>query len=223
MSVHKVVLWLSETEFNQENLPDNILHAVRRGLELRFCPDWRSYKKLVPTLSEWGHMNIITADDDVLYPSTFVEGLLKGAARFPEAIIAYRGHRCTFSSEGQLLPYDQWQHCVKESDPSDELIATGAGGIYYPANSLSGAALEHKLFMSLAPSTDDLWFKCMALLKGTKVAVIDDLNGWSRYPSELFESSQRDSLYSINCKGENDRALARLFKHFDLTVSARDK
>ena len=65
---NRIILWLAEEEFNEANLPISVLRLKERGVEIRFCEDYKSYKKLIPTLREFPEAIIITVDDDVIYP-----------------------------------------------------------------------------------------------------------------------------------------------------------
>ena len=47
---NRIILWLAEEEFNEANLPISVLRLKERGVEIRFCEDYKSYKKLIPTL-----------------------------------------------------------------------------------------------------------------------------------------------------------------------------
>ena len=69
---HRLLLWLDEDEFTQDTIPLILHKQIERGLDIRFCPNYRSYKKLVPTLQCFPNANIITVDDDILYPHDIV-------------------------------------------------------------------------------------------------------------------------------------------------------
>ena len=44
---NKVILWLDENEFSKDSLPLSLKKLCKRGLIVRFCPNYKSYKKLV--------------------------------------------------------------------------------------------------------------------------------------------------------------------------------
>lgn len=44
---NRIILWLDDS-WNHNNLPAALLMQMRRGLEVRFCPDYRSYKNSFP-------------------------------------------------------------------------------------------------------------------------------------------------------------------------------
>ena len=60
-----VVLWLAEEQFPDKKIPETLLNLQKYGLEVRWCEDIRSFKKLVPSLREFPNDIIVTADDDI--------------------------------------------------------------------------------------------------------------------------------------------------------------
>lgn len=86
------VLNLSEEEFqNMENdLPRDLLELRQtyRTFEINWVGrNTKPYKKLIPTLAEYPDDIIITVDDDIEYPTNFIENLyyefLRGSKRHP--------------------------------------------------------------------------------------------------------------------------------------------
>ena len=63
---NRIILWLDETEFNESSLPLSLKKMQQRGLEIRYCPNLRSYKKIIPTLKLVPEATVITIDDDDL-------------------------------------------------------------------------------------------------------------------------------------------------------------
>ena len=72
-----VVLHLSLEEYpgREADLPPDVLRFVERnGLLLRWHEgNERCWKKLIPTMKEWPDAEIISIDDDIIYPPYFVE------------------------------------------------------------------------------------------------------------------------------------------------------
>lgn len=165
---NRIILWLSKEEFNDSNIPLGLKKYISRGLTINYCEDWKSYKKLIPTLINYKKSIIITTDDDVIYLPNFVENLFYTYRENHDCIIFNRGHRITFSNTGNILPYLQWEWDTKSCDKSLLNVPTGNGGILYPPNSFDEEVLNIDMFMTLCPTTDDLWFKVMTLLKGKK-------------------------------------------------------
>ena len=172
----------------------------------------RSYNKLVHAIEEFPTSNIITCDDDIIYPKFFIEGLYKKSKEFPNYIIAYR---CTWMKKldsNQLESYIKWE-APKDNKPSFNLFPTGVGGILYPPNSLHNKVLDKELFLKLAPSADDIWFKAMALLNNTKTVMINKQS--IEFP--MISGSQDEALWHINVReNKNDEQLKNVFDYFKL-------
>ena len=61
----RIVLWLNEKEYSDNNLPAKLRFLCRYGLEVRYCRDIRSYTKIIHALSAFPDRHIITVDDDI--------------------------------------------------------------------------------------------------------------------------------------------------------------
>lgn len=174
----KIILWLDENEYTSDNIPHSLILQQKRGLEIKFCANIKSYKKLIPTLKNYSNDIIITIDDDVMYPFDLVERLLKGYYSDPKCIYFTRGHKIRLNEEGLPLPYREWfidaignqNECpfAKDLRGYDVLsFPTGIGGVLYPPNSLNHEVLNEEVFMKICPNADDVWFKVMSLMNGT--------------------------------------------------------
>ena len=83
-----VVLHLSEAEYPAGQVPAEVQPFVTgEGLELRWhSSNERQWKKLIPTMMEWPDGEIVSIDDDIIYPPYFV-------ARITAELRA-NGHTC---------------------------------------------------------------------------------------------------------------------------------
>lgn len=210
-----VHLWLAEGEFPNEALPASLERLRKRGVRIDFVTEnLRPYKKLYYALQEYPESTIITVDDDVIYPPDWFELLLKAHQRYPQDILCYRGHDLRVVETNRLMEYNELKkkHAFR-MDSSYELMPTGVSGVLYPPNSLHGEVLNKSLFMELAPSNDDIWFKCCALLNETKARRVLAQN----VHFKMIEGSQTTSLYYTNVlMKKNDEQLKRAFDHFGL-------
>jgi hypothetical protein len=163
---NKIILWLTEGEYN--NIPLMLKHQQERGADIRYCANFRSYKKLIPTLKEYPDDIIITVDDDIIYPNDMVENLYRAYQETPNAVCCYRLHKMTFDRKGNLNPYDKWEICYNGEELSNITLPTGIGSVLYPPHCFHQDVLRDDLFTKLAPTADDVWFKAMTLLHGTQ-------------------------------------------------------
>lgn len=163
----RIILWLDNDNWNPNNIPTKLKRLVDKGLEVKFCDDIKSYKKLIPTLRLYPEAVIITADDDVIYSSKLIESLYTEYQKNPNVIQCTRAYKVRFIN-GQPLPYKDWEIAKLNSLESDEILfPIGFGGVLYPPHSLYEDICRNEIFMELAPQADDLWFWYMARLKGT--------------------------------------------------------
>lgn len=154
----------------------------------------------------------MSADDDIFYPSFWLERLYSAYVRAPQYIHAHRAHKVTFLHTGEIAAYENWEFCVENVPPSFRNFATGVGGVLYPPHSLHECVLDSSLFTRLAPSADDVWFWACALLKGTKINVID--NNHSHL--EIIEPSSQDSaLWQVNwLQNQNNIQIKNVLNHY---------
>lgn len=212
---NKIILWLSEDEFDLDKLPIVLRKQQERGLEIRFCEDLKSYKKLLPTLKEYNDFNIITIDDDFIYPYDFVENLLRTHNKYPDCVCYYRGVRIGIRNH-QINTYVKWMESKEEYLPSILNFATGAGGVLYPKGCFDSNILDIKKIFDLAPYADDIWFKAMTLLNDIKyVKVVLPVSFDSKFV--LLDNMQDIALHHKNVtKKLNDIQLNAVFKEFGL-------
>ena len=157
---NKLILWLADEQFpnKEKDLPENIIVLKKYGLEINWCKDYRSYKKLIPTLATYPDAIIITTDDDMYYSRKMVSRLYDAYEKAPEHIHCHRATKYIWSDEQfQTVPggYDTYTY------PSFKHKLTGCSGVLYPPNSLYQDVCRDDLFMKLAPTNDDLWFWLM--------------------------------------------------------------
>jgi hypothetical protein len=209
----RLILWLAHDE-DLEGVAASLSRLEQRGLEIRRCDDWRSYKKIVPTILEYPKAVIVTADDDVFYPRDWLEKLLDAYETDRNVIHCHRSHIMVFGDDGKLSPYVDWPSGNVDAGLASMLVfPTGVGGVLYPPGSLDARVVDHESFMALCSQSDDIWLKAMSLLANTRCKQ-------TRYfPEGYLEvpHSQVEALWHTNVAGGgNDKQLLRTFSHFDL-------
>lgn len=165
VSFNKIILWINEDlEFK---VPNSLNKLQSDRFEIKFSKSNSSHRKLVETLKIYPSKNIVTCDDDLMYPNDWLERLLIEHKSHPDAIVAHMCRAFRFNENG-LMPYRNWRSELL-GESSERTLAVGWGGVFYPPSSLHEDVLNETLYMKLAPKADDLWFKAMALKKGTSV------------------------------------------------------
>lgn len=171
-----------------------------------------SYKKLFYSLKSFPDATIITADDDVLYPHDWLDGLLKKHKQHPDCIICYRGHYLEIN-KGKFKRYANIMFKRRTcTEPSLWLLPTGVSGVLYPPGSLDPTiALDRSAFMQMAPKSDDFWFKLASLSKKTKCVRVHQHN--QRFPPVPF--TQISALAWSNAAfGVNDQVLQNISERY---------
>jgi hypothetical protein len=211
----KIILWLSQSLIN-DPIPMSLKRQQNRGLEIKYCSDIKSYKKLIPTLKCFPNEVIITVDDDVIYNNDMLDKLICAYITDPQFIYYNRGHKMKLLSSNTLDTYVNWDWCCPTSNESKLLFPTGVGGILYPPNSLDDEVFNESIFMDICGSADDVWFKAMALKKGTlakKVYTRDD-KGEEYLENESMQDIALGKLNNI--QNQNDRQIKAVFDKYDL-------
>lgn len=216
---NRIILWLDEEEFSLANLPSVLKMQMARGLEVRFCENLRSYKKLVPTVQTFPNDHVITFDDDILYPIDTIEKLMQAHQKNPRAIIGHRAHQILISEQGDILPYLSWKLSLKTEQKGHGVFITTGAGTLFPAGILPEMALDKSLFNTLCPRADDIWFKVIALKHNIDCIVLgNDIDYEKRFlfiPHSQFEGLSIGNVHSQ----ENDRQLAAALASLEVDIA----
>lgn len=214
----KIILWLADSEFTIDSIPRSLQNLQDEGLGIKFCKDIKSYKKLIPALTEYPNDIIITFDDDIYYKNNVIEILYDSYLKERNVIHCIRGHRIKFLPDGKVDLYNNWDMCIDSSEVSFDIFPTGAGGILYPPNSLYEDVVRDDIFMKLAPNGDDIWFKAMSLKKCVKAKVVaHEEFGYSK-SLNYIENTQADALWLQNKNEDNgnDQQIKNIFFKYKL-------
>ena len=213
----RLILWLDDATL-YANLPKPLLRLKRRGLDIRFCKNYGPHKKYYPYVESQKSFSVplVTADDDVIYPRTWLAGLLAAYQQFPGGVNCYRA-RVMALDDGKIASYRLWPLC-NSTEPSSRTVATGVSGVIYPPALLANVKAAGTAFDSRCPRADDLWLHVQAIRSGFLIRQIqaEPLH----FP--MIPGSQETSLYAENCALDdgNDRQLAVTYEASDLKLFA---
>ena len=180
---HRVVLWLDDDEA-VTNPPDPLRRLQDRGLEIRRCTDYGPHKKYFPYVTELmsgaPDVPLATADDDVLYPVSWLSELM--AAHRDDQVTAYRTRIRTDD------PYRKWPlYDSTKTESGERLFATGVSGVMYPRAVLEALRDRGDEFMQSCPRADDFWLHYAAEAAGVPVRQVRPVVAeWWSVPSTVF-------------------------------------
>ena len=211
-----IVLYLAASQFpnKEKDLPNDLLEMVRLNTVLiRWYHDIRSYKKLIPSLKQFHHDAIVTADDDLLYPEDWLERLVEAYRKQPNYIHTLRAHGIVINSLFSIQPYKKWVNSLNASEPSFFNFLTGGAGCLYPPNSLSNKVFDEKVIKKCCPLADDIWFWANAVIKGTPINLVTPTIGNLKYVPGTQEVGE--TLWKKNVlQNQNDKQLANVIARY---------
>lgn len=163
----RVILWIDDRSI-LESLPSTLTRLQQRGLEIRQTQNYGPHKKYYPYVCSEDKFSVplVTADDDIIYPPFWLEGLLSSYRQYPDNVSCYRAHSISISAAG-IAPYRQWTPC-SDTTPRYGNFSTGASGALYPPGMLRALKLQGTAFLESAPRADDVWLHASALRNGFK-------------------------------------------------------
>ena len=165
VSPKKILLWLHEDL--EDTLPRSLRKLICERFEIRYSSLTSSHRKLIHSIEAFPEDIIVTCDDDLMYRSNWLELFYQQHLKYPENVIGNRTVHINHDEDGKPMPFRTWRKPKDGIVNPRALTPIGAWGVLYPPGSLSEVVQDVDLFMELAPGADDLWFKAMALLKGT--------------------------------------------------------
>ncbi|WP_069592603.1 hypothetical protein [Methanosphaera sp. WGK6] len=215
LQADEVILWLSEKEFpdKDDNLPEDLKNMKNKGLTIKYTSSTRSHKKLIPSLKQYPQSIIITADDDIYYPSDWLETLYHEHEKDKNSIIAHRCKKITLI-DNKLSDYNTWTLIENMEPASYTNFFTTGGGVLFPPNSLDNRVFDETLCDKLCPYADDIWFWTMAILNKTKIVVpANNIHIITYTQPEIDVLNNKDSLWYYN-KTKNNEQINNILDKF---------
>jgi hypothetical protein len=205
-----LMLWVSVPE---DKIPKKLARLTQRGLQIKFCKDIRSHRKIIYTLKENPQSIIVTADDDVFYPKNWLKQLYDAYQKEPKYIHCHRAHLMIKKSDGTLKRFKEWNSLAPGiQGPSLSIWPVGMHGVLYPPHSLSEEALKEEIFMKLSPYSDETWSKAMSLLKNMQCKKV------ALFCPKYFHirGVRGKSLSKINKTETKDQQIQAVFEYYNL-------
>ncbi|WP_207423837.1 hypothetical protein [Desertivirga brevis] len=210
-----LILYLAREEFaNEDVLPESLTRLKKRGLQIVFVEsNLKPHNKYYFAMKSFPRANIVTVDDDKIYPANLIANLKKGHEKYPTAICASMT-RSLVKEDSKLAPYVKWPVYKFNSKPSHLLVALGVCGVLYPPNALHSDVFDEDRLKQLALYADDLWLKVMALKGNTPVFSVA---GSFKETLISISGSNTEQLTTRNIgNGENDIVVGKLFSFYHI-------
>lgn len=222
----RLILWLANSQFlfKERDLPQELLSLRELGLEIRWCKDLKSYKKLVPALREFPNDIIVTADDDIYYQKNWLKSLYEAYLKNPKNIYCKRAVKMKIENNAICDNYKR-DECFnvnyKKASFSNQLM--GGSGCLFPPHSLHSDIFDTNKFLLLLPTHDDIYFWVMAILASTKIEIV----GGFEEEMLMIDGSEACSLsMNNNDKGSGispKEAFKRITKEYPILCDIIDK
>lgn len=203
----RIILWLSKLQFsNIDQLPNSLKRLQKRGVEIQLTDDdYRSHRKYFYAIQQMPDADIFTIDDDIFYPSFLIEETLNTAKTHPCSVICNYSHDIRHDSQGNLLPYKEWNINVTHGH---NLFFGSGGGTLFPPGSLHNDVTDITTAMLLCPTADDIWLNCMVRINNTHI-----------YRTNLKQivlpiiNLNNETLSNDNIEYANDKQIANIRKY----------
>lgn len=209
----RIVLWLAESQFQDKQLPDTLLELQKRGLEIKFCLDYKSHKKYYWALQEQQENEVvITFDDDIIYDLRSIERAMKSHHIYPKSIVVNMSRRVALSHDNDVLSYKYWKPNIRLGrKPSFRNSPLTGSGCLYPFNVLRKSAFDFETIQRLAFNVDDLWIYVQSVLSDTTIVAVNN----QAKSFTTTTGSQEFKLTDLNCAGGgNDVAIKKLLSYY---------
>jgi hypothetical protein len=216
---NRIILFLDHDNWNEDNVPTLLKRLQKSGLEIMFCEDLRSYKKLIPILKLFPDNVIITVDDDVLYNDCTISELLYEYENSDKKSVICHWAFIAEKRTGKFIPYSQWKD-NQLGNYQSFFSAVGKDGVLYPPGIFDSEIFNSIIFRKLAPSADDIWFWIQEYRNNIKVLIVRDSSKNKNLNINTIEQwVQKGStaLYFENAVlGKNDIQLENLLDYYKL-------
>lgn len=244
----RVIVWISSEPFLLDegceygDLPEQVRSWHRDGLvEIRTTANTGPHRKMIPLLAE--HRKdpyppiVVTADDDTLYPTRWLETLV-AVHRANGTAVCYRG-RVIVRNEGGLAPYNSWPKLAAYDEArSRYILATGREGLLIRASMFDPRTFSDD-YLRLSRSRCDVWITAGLIAGNTEMrklsmarlfpdpsglSLSDDLSLPKPPPLQAASGvpaarSEQTELWRYNLD-RNDAIINATFRHFGIIEQA---
>lgn len=188
----KIVLWLSEKEYDKDKLPQSIQKCIDEKLltDVMWVKTNTKGHKRYDCFKHFNDCYNILLDDDILYKPTFIEELVNEAKKHQNCVTVYS----SYSVEYDGVKITRGQN-IKEPSHKNNFIA---GRCCFPPYIFPFDAYENEeLRNEYVLNCDESWYRPFFIKHGIKINVMHQWDN-SHYP--IIGGSQDESLWNLNGK-----------------------
>lgn len=220
---YEVRLFISEEPYlldeGIKSVPSELQQLANENsgkFSINYAKNIGPYRKFLPVLTDYfkdalEFDYLVTVDDDTVYPSNWLEGLIT-AARANECVVAYRG-RVISCDEKSIHRYRKWEHSTASVlEPSIKTVGTGKDGIIYKPEYFHPDVIDIESALKECNHADDLWLKMHTAINGVPSVLLS--SSLSEAFKDLGEEDENTLYRKINKFGGNDRAMQNLSEYF---------
>lgn len=208
----RLILWLDDQSL-LTRLSAGLRRLQTRGLEVKRCENYGPHKKYYPYIESHDIIDapLVTADDDLIYPQSWLRDLMEAFQHFPDVVNCHRARVMILNDNG-IAKYDTWEPPTS-TVPSFRHFSTGVAGAIYPPSFLRALKTQATAFLSCCPRADDIWLHLQALRSGHKVRQVNTQPFRLRY----IPGTQSNGLLRENLSlGGNDVQIEATYQLADI-------
>lgn len=188
----KIVLWLSEEEYDKDKLPQSIQKCIDENLltDVMWVKKNTKGHKRYDCFKHFNDCYNILLDDDILYRPTFIEELVNEAKKHQNCITVYSSYSVEY--DGVKITRGQY---IKEPSHKNNFIA---GRCCFPPHIFPFEAYENEdMRNEYVLNCDESWYRPFFIKHGIKINVMHQWDN-SHYP--IIGGSQDECLWNLNGK-----------------------
>ena len=173
--------------------------------------DLGPHTKYYYAMRKYGHLPIMTFDDDRFYAPFMIGNLVKKYESLKyKSVISNCAIEMQRTKMGELLPYPDWcTHRLAPGKRSFIAMAEGFAGVLYPPNCFANLSAQLTEMMK-CKYDDDLWLKVLEIRQGIPVTQ-SDYEFQSKDAIDIEDAMQYNLHENQNAGNVNRVNMCRLF------------
>jgi hypothetical protein len=173
------------------------------------CENLKPANKIIHTAKKFPEKNIITFDDDVLYPRNRAENLIEKHKLYPNNPICFRTRRVSFNKE-QANPYSKWNLIHDRGGANYLNFPTSVSGSFYPAGIFPESFFDTQTYSQICQNNDDIWTYFHMLMSD-----LPFVSGGSEIVPTGVSGAQDSALWKRNVRlNGNDKIISDMEKRY---------